>query len=182
MAGSTANPRVWLNADVYVAPLGTTAPTDTTTAWIAAWKAIGLMSEDGLTQSESASQTTFYAYGGILVRSVKSKHVSTFKVVALEDNAALFGLIHPGSTQALAAGVTTRTIKLPTPNPQAFGFEFKDGSITQRIIVPRGEVTTVGDVKFSDMSMATHELTVSIYPSATQVAYTILTDDPQATV
>lgn len=180
MAGSTANPRVWLTADVYVAPVGTTAPTDTTTSWSVTWKALGLLSEDGMTEGNASTATSFYAWGDILVRNVKSKHVRTFKVTALEDNATLFALLNPGSSEALSGGVTTRTIKVPAPNAQAFGFEFKDGSITKRIVIPRGEVTDVGDTKYSDASMASRELTITVYPTAAGVLYTELTDDAQA--
>lgn len=180
MAGSTANPRVWLSADVYTAPVGTTAPTDTTTAFSGTWKALGLLSEDGLTEGNASTMTSFYAWGSILIRNVKSKHVRTFKVTALEDNATLFALINPGSTESLAGSVTTRTVKVPAPNAQAFAFEFKDGSVTKRIIVPRGEVTDVGDTKYSDAGIASHELTITVYPTTSGVLYTELTDDAQA--
>lgn len=180
MAGSTANPRVWLGADVYAAPVGTTAPTDTTTAFSGTWKALGLLSEDGMTEGNANTTTPFYAWGDILIRNVKSKHVRTFKVVALEDNATLFALTNPGSTEALAAGVTTRTVKVPAPNVQAFAFEFKDGAVTKRIIIPRGEITDIGDTKYSDASIASHELTITVYPTAAGVLFTELTDDAQA--
>lgn len=180
MAGSISNPRVWLGADVYVAPVGTTAPTDTTTAFSATWKAIGLMAEDGLTEGNANTTTTLFAWGGILIRNVKSKHVRTFKVIALEDNATLFALINPGSSEALASGVTTRTVKVPSTNPQAFALEFKDGAITKRILIPRAEITDVGDTKYSDTAIASHELTITVYPTAAGVLFSELTDDAQA--
>jgi hypothetical protein len=180
MAGSISNPRVWLNADVYVAPVGTTAPTDTTAAFSATWKALGLLSEDGLTEGNANTTNTFFAWGGILIRNVKSKHVRTFKVMALEDNATLFTLINPGSSETLSAGVMTRTVKVPAVNPQAFALEFKDGSITKRILIPRGEITDVGDTKYSDTAIASHELTITVYPTAAGVLFSELTDDPAA--
>lgn len=181
MAGDVSNPRIWVNADVYVAPVGTTAPTDLTTAWAAGWEPLGLLSEDGLTESREEESTDHYAWGGILVRTTRSKHKRTFTVTALEDNAAVFGVVNPGSTAVTATGVTTRTVKVPTPDVRAFGFEFLDGDIVKRRIIPRGEVVAVGDVTFLDNELAAYELTINVYP-VNGVLYTDLTDDPQADV
>lgn len=180
MAGNTANPRVWLGADVYYAPVGTTAPTDTTTAFSGTWVALGLLSEDGMTESNSATVNEYYSWGGTLVRTTRSKFQRQFKVAVLEDNLAVFALVNPGSTRASAGGVVTRTVKTPTANAQAFAFEMKDGAITKRIIVPRGEVSEIGDTTFSDSAIASKELTINAYPSAAGVIYLEYTDDAAA--
>lgn len=182
MAGSTDNPRIWVNADVYSAPVGSTAPTDVTTAWAAAWDALGLLSEDGMTESREDDVTDHYAWGGILVRTTKSKHKRTLVVIALEDNPTVWGLVNPGSTAATVSGLTTRTVKVPTPNPQAFGFELTDGATKSRIVVPRGEVVEVGERTLSDSEMATYELTINVYPSSTSVLYTEITNSAAAVI
>lgn len=180
MAGDTANPRLFTNADVYVGAIGSTAPTDLTAAWAATWKPLGLLSEDGMTESRDQDETDHYSWGGILVRTTRSKHKRTLKVAALENNLNVFGLVNPGSTAVTATGVTTRTIKVPTPDPRAFGFEMLDGLVKYRRVVPRGEVVAVGDVVYCDGEMTAYELTINIYPSSTGVLYVELTDDLQA--
>lgn len=180
MAGDTDNPRIWEGADVYVAEAGSTGPEDVTNPWPDGWDALGLLSEDGLTESRDQDTTDHYAYGGILVRTTRSKHKRTFKVTCLEDNAVVFGLVNPGSTADTSDGLTTRAIKVPTTDPRAFGFEFRDGEITKRIVVSKGEVTEVGEVTYSDSEMAVYELTVNIYPDADGVLYYELTNDPAA--
>lgn len=182
MAGDTANPRVWLGADCYVAPVGTTAPTDTTTAWAAPWAPLGLLSEDGATESRNEDVKDHFAWGGILIRTTRSKHKRTIKVTALEDNLAVFGVVNPGSTAATALGITTRTVKVPTADPRAFALELRDGAITTRRSIARGEVVEVGDVSLSDADMTAYELTINVYPSSDGVLYTDITDDPQAVV
>lgn len=188
MAGDVANPRIWVNADVYVAPVGTTAPTDVTTAWAAAWDALGLLSEDGMTETREEESTDHYAWGGILVRTTRSKHKRTFTVTALEDNPTVWGLVNPGSTATTSAGptppagVTTRQVYVPGPDPRAFGLELVDGDITKRRVIPRGEVVAVGDVTISDNEMAMYELTINVYPDGAGVLYIDITDDPQAVV
>ena len=181
MAGDTANPRIWINADVYVAPVGTSAPTDTTTALNVAYEALGLLSEDGMTESRDQDSTDFYAYGGILVRTVRSKFKRTFKVIALEDTPVVFDLVNPGSSASTAGGVTTRTVKVPsTPNPKAWVIETVDGTITRRRAIPNAEVTELADINISDSEITAYEMTLTVYPDADGILYYDITDDPQA--
>jgi hypothetical protein len=180
MAGDTANPRVWVNADVFVGPVGTPGPTDTITALDAAFDPLGLLSEDGLTESRADNVTNHYAHGGILVRTTRSQHERTFKVTALEDNATVWALVNPGSTKSSSAGTTVRTVVIPQPSPQAFVIELHDGNIIKRRHIPKAEVTEVGDQTISDNELAMYELTIKVYPGADGTLYYDVTNDPQA--
>lgn len=182
MAGDPANPRIWVGADIYVAPVGTTAPTDIATAWSATWKALGLLSEDGMTEGRNQDANDFYSWGGGLVRTTRNKHKRTFKVTALEDNPIVFGLVNPGSSASTTTGITTRVIKVPTPDPRAFGFQMVDGSITRRLVVPRGEIVEVGEVKLSDADMTMYELTINVYAASDGTFYKSIDNDPQTVV
>jgi hypothetical protein len=180
MAGSTANPRIWVNADVYTAALGTTAPTDVTTAWSGSWSALGLLSEDGMTETRDMTVTDYFAWGGGMIRTTRSKFKRTLKIKALEDNATVWGLVNPGSTKSASGGVTTRSVKIQQPDKRAFGIETKDGSITRRIVVPQGEIIEVGPVTSADSSIAMYELPIHVYADAAGLYYTELTNDPAA--
>lgn len=182
MAGDTDNPRIWVDGDVYTAIVGSSEPTNTTSPWAAAWDALGLLSEDGLTESREEDSTDHYAWGGILVRTRRSKHKRTFVVSALEDNPVVQDVINPGSTTLTQLGITTRTVKVPEPNERMFGIELVDGEIIKRIVIPRGEVTQVGDTVYVDSQMQMRELTITVYPDETGVLYKEITDDPQAVV
>jgi hypothetical protein len=182
MAGDTDNPRLWEGADFYAAPVGTTAPTDVETALATAWEAVGLLSEDGASESRDQDKNDHYAWGGKLVRTTRSKHKRTIKVTCLEDNLVVFGLVNPGSTASTTGGVTTRTIKIPKSDPRAFLLELRDGDITKRRVIPKGEVDEIGEVTLSDSELQAYELTITIYPSADDVLYLDITDDPQAEV
>jgi hypothetical protein len=180
MAGDISNPRIWVNADVYVATVGATAPTNIASAWDAAWDTVGLLTEDGMTESRNEDVADHYAYGGILIRTTRSKHKRTIKFACLEDNAVVFGLVNPGSTHTSTGGVTTRTVKVPTVNPKAFGLQLLDGTITKRRVIPKGEVVAVDDITISDADPVTFALTVNIYPASDGTLYYDITDDPQA--
>ena len=180
MAGDVDNPRIWLGADVYTAPVGTTLPTNTTTALNAGFRALGLLSEDGMTESREEDVTDHWAWGNILVRTTRAKHKRQFVVTALEDNDVVFDLVNPGSNTATVSGVVTRTVYVPDANPQAFVFQLVDGSITKRIAIPRGEVSAVGEKTYSDTEMAMTELTIAVYPDENGLLFYEITNDTQA--
>lgn len=175
-----ANVRIWEGADAYVADVGTIAPTGVSGSWPSGWEPLGLLSEDGATEAREQDVQDHYAWGGILVRTTRSKHKRSMKITCLEDTPAVFGLVNPGSTASSALGITTRTVKVPVSDRRAFGLEVRDGNITKRRIIPQGEVVDVAEVAFADSQMTGYELTINIYPDADGVLYTDITDDPQA--
>lgn len=179
MAGDVNNPRIWEGADVYVAPYGTSGPTDVSTDWSASWEPLGLLSEDGMSESRDQDSTDHYAYGGILVRTTRSKFKRQLKVTCLEDNPTVWGLVNPGSSSNTVGGLTTRQVKNPTKNVIALGFEVADGDVITRRIVARCELTNIGEVKFADSDMTGYELTFTIYP-VSDLLYTDITNDAQA--
>lgn len=175
MAGDATNAALWTNADVYIAPIGSTEPTDVTTAWAAAWDAVGLLDgEEGFTEEREEDSEDFYAWGGILVKRTKSKHKRTIKFVCLEDNATVFDLVNPGSTRSTAAGITTSVVRVPTAQEFAIGFEVTDGTTIKRRVCARAEVQEVGEVKESEAGLTVYEVTVVLYPESDGTLYTDL--------
>ena len=182
-AGDPTNTTVWKGTDAYVAPVGTTAPTDLTTAWPAAYKALGLVSEDGLTIGRDQDTDPKYDSYGSVVRVVKGNETRTFTLTVLEDNAVLFDLLNPGSTAATTTGVTTRTIKTAVSDPRAFGFQNQDGAtIKSRLLIPKGEVTEVGETQRQGTELASREITITVYPAADGTLYKEITNAPGAVV
>jgi hypothetical protein len=177
--GSTDNPRIWTGADVYAGPTSTTAPTNPTATLNAGFRALGLLSEDGLTESRDEDTTDHYAWGGILVRTTRSKHKRTFVVTALEDNDVVFDLANPGSDTSTSGGVTTRTVHVPSTNRQSFVIQLSDGSTLKRIYIPTGEISAVGEKKYYDAEMAMTELTINVYPDTSGVLYKEFSNDTQ---
>ncbi|MFJ8760847.1 hypothetical protein [Streptomyces cyaneofuscatus] len=182
MAGDTDNPRLWEGADFYAAPVGSTAPTTVAGALDEVWEAVGLLSEDGASETRDQDSTDHYAWGGKLIRTTRSKHKRTIKITCLEDNLVVFGLVNPGSTASTTGGVTTRVVKVPKTDPRAFLLHLTDGEIGKRRVFPKGEVSEVGEVTLSDSALQAYELTITVYPTADGVLYHDITDDPQAAV
>jgi hypothetical protein len=173
VSGDLTNTALWQNADVYIGPSGTPGPTDVSTAWASGWDAVGLLDGDkGFTESRADTSNDYYAWGGILVRTTKSKQKRSIKFVALEDNATVFALINPGSTRTTAAGLTTSTVTVPVGAEFAIGFEVRDGDKIRRRSALRATVDAVGDVVDSEGALVAYEVTVIIYPDADGTLYT----------
>ena len=64
---------------VYRAPLGTTLPTDATTALASAFADMGYISEDGIVNSNSPETEKIKAWGGQIVLVVSTEKPDTFR-------------------------------------------------------------------------------------------------------
>ncbi|NYI06069.1 hypothetical protein FHU37_003012 [Allostreptomyces psammosilenae] len=146
---------------------------------VPAWKAVGLLSEDGATESREEDTSDFFAWGGMLVRTRKSRHKRTITVTCLEDNLTVFGLVNPGSTVTTTGGVNTRAVRVPTREKMAFVLELTDGNVTRRRHIPTAEVTEVGEVTLSDSELTAYALTITIYPDADGLLFYDIDNDPQ---
>jgi hypothetical protein len=173
MAGTATNTSLWSGADVYTAVSGTAGPTDTTTAWAVAWTALGLLDgEGGFAETREDDSSDFYAWGGLLVKTSRSKHKRQIKFTVLEDNAATFALLNPGSTRNIVTTTATSTIKVPTYPIIAIGFETvaADG-IKKRRFAKTAQIAEVGEIVESESGITTREVTVTIFPEADGTLY-----------
>ena len=167
MSGNSLNAGLWANGKVLIAPLGTAGPTDVSTSWPPAYLEAGLLDgELGFEMTRSETASDYYAWGGLLVKSTKSKHKRQIKFHALEDNDVVFSLVNPGSTRTTATGLTTSSIKAPSTQEFAIGFEVLDGDKVKRRYCERATVETVGPMKESEAALTVYEITVTLYPDS----------------
>lgn len=155
---------------VLIAPTGTAAPTNTSTALNAAFKAAGFIGEDGVTETTDRSTSKVKAWGGSVVKVLQTDYSVTYKftfIEALNGDVlkAVYGDGNVTTTPPTVSTDTLQTIKLmPDTLPhKSFVFEIKDGLARIRIYVPDGQITEVGDVVYNDGEIGAYQVTVEAF-------------------
>ena len=116
---------------IYVAPLGSTLPTDSSTALDAAFKCLGYVSEDGVTNNNSPESDNVKAWGGDTVLVLQTDRPDSFSLTLLETmNEDVLKAIY-GSTNVtvdaqdnITVKATADAINLPS-SPPGQGLPFK---------------------------------------------------------
>ena len=164
---TAAKPKV--GGAVYRAPLGSTLPTDASTALDAAFKALGYLTEDGVINSNSPESDTVNAWGGDTVLSLQKSKSDSFKFNLMETlNLEVLKSIYGDDnvTGTLAAGIVVNA----NSDEQAeyvwvFEMVMRSG-VLKRIVVPQGKISEIGDITYSDGDAVGYDTTVMASPDA----------------
>jgi len=167
MSGTPANASVWADADVYIAPIGSTIPADTSTPFSGAWSLVGLLDgSDGFEESRDEDVKDHFGWGGILIATSRKNFKLTKKFSVLEDNAATRSLIWPGSTAT--------QIIVPRPANLMVAFETRTGSKVRRVISKNyAQVTVDGAIKDSEEDLTKRPLAAVIFPDSAGVLFAV---------
>jgi len=130
----------------YALPLTATLPTSTSTALPATAADLGFVSEDGLTISTDRSTEMLKDWNLDDVRMLLTEHGSTvsFTLINWSLNAlkAFFGdeNVSDSGTE-IVVKINARDIK-----DRAWVWNLKDGDRKRRVVVPRGAISSQGDI------------------------------------
>jgi len=162
---TVAKPKV--AGSVSRAPLGSTLPTDSTTALDVAFKALGYISEDGITNSNSPSTDQIKAWGGDVVAVTQSEKPDTFQFAMLESlNIEVLKSIYGDAnvTGTLAAGIT---VKANSDVQDAYAWVIDmimKGGVTKRIVIPNAAISEVGDIVYKSDEAVGYDTTITAMP------------------
>lgn len=164
---STGKPSV--NGGIWIADAGTTPPSDAVTALGADYTALGYVSEDGLTNSNSPESDTGKAWGGDIVITYQTEKPDTFQftLIGAKDVDVLEAVY--GSANVSGSLSTGITINANSDEAEehvwVFEMVMRDNTY-KRIAVPAGKVTEVGDITYTDDSIVGYELTIQAFPDS----------------
>jgi hypothetical protein len=180
MSNDSDNIRVAQNGKIMVGPVGSTAPVDLTTPWDAAWIDFGYLSTDGVAMNYSTETEDVDVWQSVSsVRKILTGVDMTLAFTAMEFKRPVVTFYFPSSSISTSGGVHTLSIpSAPDSDERAFGLEWTDGSVTNRLIVPRGEGTERGEITLSRSAAVGLQLTVSAYANSTPDIATWLSNDP----
>ncbi len=154
MAGSTTNDSTMVSLGkfkvggyAYWAPAGTTLPTDSTTALPAAYKLLGYLSEDGLTNATDTGTTEIKDANGNTVMKIITSYAESYQFALLEVLRAEAAKLRYNS-DAVTGTDKSMTIKHRMPSDEDFVLVFEiamSGDVKDRLVIGDATRAEFGD-------------------------------------
>lgn len=154
---------------IFVAPVGTVLPTDTTTALDAAFAELGYVSEDGITNSNSPENDNIKAWGGDTVLSVQKSKDDTYKYKLIEaTNVNVLKFVYGDNNVSgtLSTGITIQANSDEAEYRSVVIDMIMKGGIAKRVVLPSCKVTEIGDIVYNDSEPVGYDVTVTCVPDA----------------
>lgn len=166
MAMNTANVTTGkrrVDGGIYRAPLGTTLPTDASTSLAAAFKNIGYVAEDGVTNTVSRETTDIKEWGGDVVDSVMTAQTDTFKFKSIEAlNVDLLKTVFGAANVTESSGAITINVKATESDAAIFVIDMiMKNNRLKRIVIPNGKISALGDIVYKANEAVAYELTIT---------------------
>lgn len=148
---------------VYVAPIGTTLPTNATAELDEAFTNLGYCSEDGMTNSMSIESEDIKAWGGDTVLRAQTSFDDTFGLTLIETLnldvlKTVFGT--DNVTGTLAEGIAVAVNGGERKNFSWVVDTILTGGVLRRFVVPAAKITEIAEITYRDNEAVGYGLTV----------------------
>lgn len=152
---------------VFRAPVGTTLPESVSATLSSAFENLGFISDAGVVNSNSPSNTSIKEWGGATVLDIQTEKPDTFKMAFLEStNLEVLKTIYGDDnvTGDLETGAKVE-VNADEPPVQSMVIDMvlkNEGA--KRVVLPRCKVTSVSDITYAGSDAVKYEVTLSCYP------------------
>ncbi len=169
---SVAASKPKVGGGMYYAPLGTVLPTDGSTALSASFKALGPISEDGVTPTRETNIEKIKEWDGSTLASLLSDESRSFEVVLYgvhdsDVNAYLFGANATVTAATVSTGKKTAILdKGGKPANAVLVFEMVHGAGKHRAIVPVADAVITAEAPWGTSGLKAYTLTIEAIKDA----------------
>lgn len=170
MTASTANDSTMVSLGkfkvggyAYWAPAGTVLPTDSSTPLAAAFKLLGYLSEDGLTNTTDTDTTEIKDANGTTVMKVITSYAESYQFALLEVLRVEAAKMRYNS-DAVTGTDKSMTIKHQMPSDEDFVLVFEiamSGNVKDRLVIGNGTRAEFGDRQVHAGDAQVYDITVS---------------------
>lgn len=156
-----------ITGSIYRAPIGTAIPTDATTDLADAFKGLGYISEDGVTNSNSPETEDIKAWGGDVVYSTQTEKSDTFQFKLIEVlNEDVLKAVYGSSNVATNSGTISVTANNTEAESGIWVIDMKLRNSWKRIVIPSGKIIELADITYKDDEAVGYEITIRAFPDA----------------
>lgn len=150
---------------VFRAITGTTPPTTASSSLSSAFKAMGYVSDDGVTNSNSPESSEIKAWGGDVVLNPQTGKTDAFKLKLIEVlNANVLKAVYGDNNVTVSGSETIVEVNSKEGDEGVWVIDTILGTYMKRIVIPNGKITEVGDIVYKDDEAVGYEITISATP------------------
>lgn len=165
---TAAKPKI--GGGIWVAPVGTTLPSNATASLNSAFVSLGYVSEDGLTNSDSPTSESVKAWGGDIIATLNTGVEDTFsfklvEAMKLDVLKTVFGSSNV-SGASLAAGIAIQANAGDRPYYSWVVEMVLKDNVIKRIVIPEAKITEIGEIAYKDGEISGYELTINAIPDS----------------
>lgn len=166
---NVSNGKPSITGAVSTAPLGTALPTNAKDVLNVAFKNLGYISEDGLTNENTPETDLIKAWGGDVVLSIQTSKTDTFTYTLIESlNIEVLKEVYGADNVSgtLSTGLTIKANSKELPDHSVVIDMILKNGILKRIVIPNCSITEIGEVKYSDEDPIGYEVTLNCKPDS----------------
>lgn len=164
---SAGKPKV--GGAIFSAPVGTPLPTTTDETLDAAFKNLGFVSSDGLTNSTNLESEEIKAWGGQTVLVIQKSKDDKYKFKLIEvKNVDTLKFVYGADNVSgdLETGIVIKANNGDVPEQSIVIDMILRDSTAKRVVIPTCKISEVGDIEYTDEDAVGYETTVSCTPDS----------------
>lgn len=169
---STGKPN--LGGAIFVAPTGSTLPTDATTELDSAFKSLGFVSADGLTNNRSFNSTEIKEWGGSTVLTMEGEKTDNFGFELIEIlNVDVLKEVYGESnvTGTLETGITVKATAEQRPNRSWVIDMVMRNNVLKRIVIPVGSISELAEMSYKSDEVSGYGVTITAMADSASVTH-----------